>query len=464
MRKWIITSLAVMGVLGVFSLAASADDLGELRTEIKQMRNRLEQQDKIIHGLEDSRNSEDVSRIHKEEMTRMMKEILDDAKLQPATPKWMENLKFYGDLRLRYQHDSRDWHNDLSNRHRKDRNRARFRLRFGMKKTWWDKQLEVGFRLASGSNDDSDSTNQTFTGSFSKKPVWIDLAYAKYKPKWAKGLTIMGGKLKNPVRTRTLVMWDSDINPEGFAIDYVAPFFGDFKPYAQAGYWILNESNRSGDDRDSDTSRDVTMWNMGLGFDWKVQKDVKVSFGSTYYYFDHIDIVAPDGGPDGEWLNHAGLTNVDYGVLEMTSAVKWKMFSMPFKVWGTWIHNFNDTYPNLNTNPDSDPQFKNSSDAFGIGLKVGKNKKKGDWSAGYTYIYEEMCSVPTLPGGYGLGDSDFGGPNRKGHIIGGKYNIDDFLTLGGKLFITDPIHTDGSTWSNNEGNTVTVQLDLIWKF
>jgi hypothetical protein len=66
-----------------------------------------------------------------------------------------------------------------------------------------------------------------------------------------------------------------------------------------------------------------------------------------------------------------------------------------------------------------------------------------------------------LPGGFGLGDSDFGGPNRKGHIIGGKYNLDDFLTLGGKVFITDPIH---AAWPDQQDHTVTVQVDMVWKF
>ncbi len=463
MRKWSIVTLAV---ISVFNCAASADDLGELRAEMEQMRTMIRQQDKTIQKLESLRNGDDLARIQKAELAKMMKDIMDDAKLQPAMPNWMKDLTFSGDFRLRYQHDSRGWQNDLpgQDRHRKDRNRARFRLRFGLVKTWWDKQMEVGFRLASGSNSDSDSTNQTLTGAFSKKPVWIDLAYAKYQPKWAKGLTVMGGKLKNPIRTKTMVMWDSDINPEGFALDYVAPFFGDFKPYAQAGYWLLRDSDRNGDDRQGDTSRDVTMWNFGLGFDWAVAKDVKVSAGSTYYYFNHINAIAPDGGPDGQWLNSSGESDVDYGVLELTAGVEWKMFSLPFKAWGTWVHNCDDTYPNYNTNPDSDRHFKNSNDAFGIGLKVGKNKKKGDWSASYTYIYEEMCSVPTLPGGFGLGDSDFGGPNRKGHVIGGNYNLDDFLTLGGKVFITDPIHSDGANWSTNEGNTVTVQVDMVWKF
>ena len=461
MRKLIIASLAVAAA---FSSVALADDLGQMRAEMREMNLRLKQQAETIRNLTVSQNSAEASKIQKAEMAKMMKNILDDAKLQPAMPKWMKNLKFFGDFRLRYQHDSRGWRRGgWPGTVRKDRNRARFRLRFGFEKTWWDKQLAVIFRLASGSSDDSDSTNQSFDSSFSKKHVWIDLAYARYKPKWAKGLTITGGKMKNPIRTKTPMTWDSDINPEGFAVDYVAPFFGDFKPYAQVGYWILEESNRSATDPQGDTCRDATMWNYSLGFNWKLAKDVKWFFGTTFYDYNHFDVVGANGGSgvDGQWLTQSGYGNAEMKILEMTTKVKWKMFDLPFAAWFSWAHNCGDNYPNQNKNPNADREFEDKNNAFGAGIKVGKNKKKGDWSFGYTYLYEEINSLPTLSGGFGLGDSDFGGPNRKGHIIGGKYNIDDFLTLGGKVFITDPIHVP---WPDQQDHTVTVQVDMVWKF
>ncbi|MFO7902329.1 MAG: putative porin, partial [Pirellulaceae bacterium] len=82
------------------------------------------------------------------------------------------------------------------------RNRARFRLRFGIKKTWLDDQIEVGFRLASGSDDDPTSTNQSFDNFWSTKPVWIDLAYATWRPKAIKGLTVTGGNRKTSKRIK----------------------------------------------------------------------------------------------------------------------------------------------------------------------------------------------------------------------------------------------------------------------
>ena len=54
-----------------------------------------------------------------------------------------------------------------------------------------------------------------------------------------------------------------------------------------------------------------------------------------------------------------------------------------------------------------------------------------------------------------------------------KYNIDDFLTLQARVFLTDPIHTNDNnavnmfpvvTSDHNEDQTTTFQLDLMWKF
>ena len=115
-------------------------------------------------------------------------------------------------------------------------------------------------------------------------------------------------------------------------------------------------------------------------------------------------------------------------------------------VYFAWVHNCGDE--------DSDPEYSDQSDGYAVGLKVGKNKKKGDWSASYKYAYIEANSTAGA-----FNDSDFGHANSKGHVFGGKYNLADFLTLGGKVFYTEPV-----TGSHENERDVTVQADLVWKF
>ncbi len=467
----------------VFSSTAimAADDVADVKEQMKKLQVRLDKMEK-----------EELGTLRKEEMSRMMKEILQDAQMQPAIPEWMKNLTFYGDFRLRYQHDHTNGRNGpkwpvgdpAGIRQIKDRNRIRMRLRFGITKTWWDKQMEVGFRLVTGnatSERDGDqapgnntrfwvnpdgsiptSSNQTMTGTFSKKPVWIDLMYAKYKPKWAKGLTITGGKMLNPFKTRTYMTWDPDVNPEGLTVHYQAPFFGDFKPYTAFGFWMIEENALSPDA--GDTLRDVTLWTYELGLDWQINQDMAYFFGVTYYQYDHMDAVTyyvPTAGVDGLWRNAMGFPAADYSLLEMTTRFEWKMLNLPWQTFFSWVRNYADDYTTRKW-AASDRHFQDDPNAYIVGVKVGKNKKKGDWSAQYKYFYEEYGSIIA-----GLSDADIGGPNRKGHSLTGKYNIDDFLTVQARVYLTDPIHTNDNNinFSNhNIDQTTTFQLEMEWKF
>jgi hypothetical protein len=486
----ILGSIALAVVLS--STPIVADEMTDMKAEMKRLQTRL-----------DKMENEKVGTIHKEEMAKMMKDILDDAKVQPAMPAWMKNLTFYGDFMLQYQHDHVNGRNGpwgmaaAGGGQVKDRNRIRMRLRFGFTKTWWDKQLEVGFRLVTGTAtgaelqhyqgnllgpgqqawinpDGSDPTEseQTMTGTFSKKPIWVDLMYGRYKPKWAKGLTITGGKMLNPFKTQTMMTWDPDVNPEGLTAHYQAPFFGDFKPYTAFGFWILGENAWSGTAAiPADTLRDVTLWTYELGLDWQINKDMAYFVGVTYYQFDHVDSTTyyiPTAGVDNAWRNQSNRAAADYSLLELTTRFEWKMFNLPWQVWFSWVRNCADDYSVYKNpvavfpNPAADRHFQDDPNAYGVGIVIGENAKKGDWSANYSYLYEEYGSVIA-----GLTDSDFAGPNRKGHVIGAKYNIDDFLTIGTTLFIKDPIHTNDNNipGSNHNLDQITELLvDLTWEF
>jgi hypothetical protein len=403
----------------------------------------------------------------------MMKEILDDAQTQPALPSWLENLKFHGDMRLRYEARVRSWNDDDGDSH-KNRNRARYRLRFGFTKTWWDKQLEVGFRLATGSGD-SNSANVNFGNQYADKPISVDLMYAKYKPKWAKGLDIVGGKMKNPIGSKTSMSWDGDINPEGFYVKYTAPFCGPVTPYTAFGYWIWQLDDTVTKAIGGNNSPvDVTYWTYELGMDWDIMDNLAWGVYGTYYgNVRHWDADhAGSDGPYGNWVDRYNNPRADFGIIELTTQFKWKMAFMPepfqkAKAWFSWVHNCKDTYQSEYASVPN--TFEDDNNAYNVGLKIGDNRKKGDISVGFEYRWIGLTALPDISG-FGWPDSDFatseGNTNVKGWIIGAKYNIDDFLTLGGKLIVAEPISSDLPYDSNrqDEDSSCLVQLDLIWKF
>jgi hypothetical protein len=489
-KAMVLGSITALVMLSLAPIAA-ADDVSDLKAQIERLNARLEKME-----------SQKTGQIEKEELAQMMKEILDDAKAAPALPAWMKNLKFFGDFRLRMEHIDANgrrsqWAGGPGTP--KDRNRIRTSLRFGFIKTWWDEQMEVGFRLATGDawnvagGADPTSTNQTMTGDFDKKRIWIDLMYAKYKPKWAKGLEIAGGKVLNPVKTRTMITWDSDINPEGLYVDYVAPFFGDFKPYAQIGFWMVNENGQ----RDSNGAgvtpiRDSEMLSYSMGFDWQIMDALQWFFGVTYYKWYNADCSTGGWlgrwGSDGQWagngggvLPYAGYASADFGILELTTKVDWKMDFLPtplqkWSAWFTYVRNCRDDY-SYNKNPSglggigADRHFKSDPNAYGVGIQVGENKKKNDFSFMYSFFYIEANSV--VPG---MSDADLRvgplGGNSQGHMFKGIYNIDDFLTVAGTILFAQPIHTNDNdalplgavAYPHNQDMSSCFRVDLIWKF
>lgn len=415
---WMWALLACVGMIGVSTNAWAQEDLASMQVEMQKMQTQMSQMQKKM----------DVAR--KEMLETSMKEILAEAQAQPALPKWMENLTFSGDFRLRFQTETQR-NRDIG----QNRNRMRYRLRFGFKKTWWDNQMEVGFRLASG-NEAANSANETFGNEFEKKDVWLDQMYAKYRPTWLEGLTVTAGKFKNPIRSKTSMSWDGDINPEGFYVDYTLTSLGDFKPYVAVGYWIFGEGRAA--------NSDVSWWTFEGGFNWKLAENVNWFVGGTWYAFED------------NWENvAAGFSDSGFSAIELTSTLKWKMAFMPEKlqkwsVTGSWFHNCKDDRVALD----------GEQDAFSVKLGMGQNKKKGDFSVSYEYRYVGMNSVPNS--GDGWGDSDFGTgltnfSNTKGHVIQVRYSIDDFLTVGGKVYATDVIRGAGDSRCLG-------QVDVVWKF
>lgn len=409
----------------------------DLQKTIQEMSEMMKAQQARIGQLEDKVNKD----LHAE-MAKAAREIAADASNKPAGLTWLENLKFYGDLRLRYQGDDFNW-GASNGSEKKDRNRARVRLRFDVVKTWLDDQLEVGFRLATGENDDATSTNQSFTGNFSKKVVWIDLAYARYAPNAVKGFSITGGKMKNPWLMNEIFV-DTNVNPEGFWAEYKFPPVGPLGFFAGAGYFILQE--RAGT---SDPIHDTIMYGYQAGMDWKICKDVKYTVASYFQDYDHYDTSSALARG-----NDSPLTRVPgFAVLGLANNVEFKAFDLPWQVFVDWARNCDER--------DSTAQYEDDNNAYAMGIKVGQNKKKGDWSVKYIYAIVQANALPGT-----LVDATFGFANRRGHVLQGSYNILDNLTAGLNIYFVEPIFSPTTTSGSTafEDKTTTVQAELIWKF
>jgi len=202
---------------------------------------------------------------------------------EQSLPGWLDNWTVGGDFRLRY--DIEDWHKGLitpgdplvpgvNNVNQNTgtaiqrRDQARIRLRIGAEKELSD-GLEVGFRIATsqpyvtgaqtsatGPNNqpadfstallaDPRSENVTLGNFFAPKSIFLDRAYLRWTPSFAKNLRFTAGKVPNPFVSGNfpdLVVWDPDINPEGVTAEYHFDWLAEtFWTDTRFGYFFVNE-------------------------------------------------------------------------------------------------------------------------------------------------------------------------------------------------------------------------------
>jgi len=174
-----------------------------------------------------------------------------DQQRMGAVESTVNRFRLSGDVRVRGESFFQDG--------AQDRWRSRIRLRLGI-----DGKLGEDFTggmyiasgaVANGAPDFKDpvSTNETLTSFFERKTVGFDRGWVTYNPVKAKWLSLTGGKFAYSWN-RTVLTFDSDLNPEGFNEkinrDFSNPVFKNFN--VQAIQLLFNEvggapdSNASG--------------------------------------------------------------------------------------------------------------------------------------------------------------------------------------------------------------------------
>ncbi len=122
---------------------------------------------------------------------------------------------------------------------RQDNSRVRYRLRFGMNVDFSEK-LQLGFRLATGTNADITSTNETMGDNFAKDDITVDQAYLKWTPfDW---VTLWGGKheVTKAIWTTDMI-WDGDITVEGATQNFKWKANDNLSLFANTAQWVFQD-------------------------------------------------------------------------------------------------------------------------------------------------------------------------------------------------------------------------------
>ncbi len=157
---------------------------------------------------------------------------------QEETSRW----KFGGDFRLRAEFN--DNNTGVSDRHRQ-----RMRFRFGG--TYMvNEEITVGVRLRTGNPDDPKNPYQDLGKVFNSFDLNLDRLYVRFRTKAVKGVTLWGGKFDNPIYRNPIygeLVWDADLQPEGFAVQFASQGKGKDHFGAVLGQYAVLEQSAAAD-------------------------------------------------------------------------------------------------------------------------------------------------------------------------------------------------------------------------
>jgi len=361
------------------------------------------------------------------------KAVKEGAQTWAKVPEWVNRINLKGDFRLRYQYeDIKADDGEVTNR-----NRGRYRWRLGMVvDVTEDKKWQVGFGLASGS-DDPRSTNQTFTNDFETPDARIDYAYAQYQP--FKEWKIIGGQFKNPLYKPKDLVWDGDIRPQGVAAPFKYKVNDQFGFFVNPALFVLQEFRPKGES-------DSTAWMFALqpGVTINPTKATWIKLAGTWYKNTNVK---------GHSFKHSAHTNTDAKtalLYEYSSigadgevGVKFNSYIQKVAVFGQYI----------NSDADKDDT------GWLAGIKFGRSVKDlGDWEFKYNYRHLERDAVLDF-----LPDSDFygGKTNSEGHEVEFKFGLAKHVYLALDYYYAKKI--DAAPGGTDQPQNL-FQFDVNYKF
>ena len=436
--------------VGAYAAApTSSNDLAQIREQLQgliQRVDKLEQENSSLKSENETLKSqgeklEAESTYLKAETKGLRKDSAtlasDAAKVRGAD--WAGKIALKGDLRYRYEMIKDDTANAAGVLTTADRYRERIRARFNAEAKATDNIL-VGLGFTTTEGGDPRSSNQTLTGTFSRKSLDLDLAYFDWK--FASWGDLVGGKMKQPFfKTAQSAFWDNDINPEGLALVYSRGIF-----FGSAYNFWLTETSGAPTTRTADTSV------AGLQIGAKLPIGGSVLTLAAHYY----DLSAAEGrspffnaNSNGNTTRTEGTVAVlanDFEVANITAELNTTIGTLPLVVWADAAQN--QSVDDLDT-------------AWAAGVLFGKasNPKTWEFGASYQVIEKDALFAQFI-------DSDFGGgvSDSKGYKLVAAYAPARNFTLNGTYFINDRNIDVANAANKKDVGYDRMQLDFNVKF
>ena len=452
LRKYFVL-MALTAGLAFSSVTASAQDAGALLDLLVKKRIITDQEAEEVRG----------------ELTREVS-TTSAGKLELSSP--LTELEIYGDARVRYEVRNGNSGSPSTLVTNPDdaqqRNRHRYRLRLGLRGILMDDWF-FGLRLETSTSNRS--TNVTFgddAGPFGKTSdgAFVGQAYLGYSG--FRDIRLTAGRIPNPFVTTPMV-WDGDINPEGFSQQYkhtfnislgggeiVSEASGEGKNavaavtseprkmtidlFANFGQFVYDDNNPenplgapavSGGRRVPENDAYMFGYQVGAKFNFTPTTYFQLAptlyhysgYGNDFNTFFH-------GGPNFQNTatppaivarNQVGINSLL--VFNMPAEFGFNIGELPIRIFSDFAVNLDAEDRALAAGrPDKDDQRY----AYQIGLGVGRIRTKGNWQVNVFWQHAEQFALDP-----NLVDSDIfdSRVNMEGIAVQAGYALSDAVTF-----------------------------------
>jgi hypothetical protein len=374
-------------------------------------------------------------------------------------PAWTKSVKFGGDFRGRYDGIFQDNSNKGAGSAIYDRDRLRYRLRYGLTADLSD-NFEIGLRLGSGEIGSAApslggspfSANTTLNNDGSRKFLFVDLAYAKWKPEdW---FSAQFGKMNSDFWLTDMVL-DPDYNPEGAQQKFSIPLSADHKINLTGGEWVIAENFAS--TGTNVQNKDVYLFVAQADLAAKWTKELGSRVGIASYAFANQSAMPASMET---FINQNGTSAAGPGAPHFNPIIARGDVTYTFPSAPLFEGPFPATVGVEYANNPGASHFGSGAEAYNIGLTLGDARKKHDWQLMYNYK-----RIGTAAVWHGLNDDDFGvnakgGTGITGHQVIASYHAFDPIWINLRLMRTEQINHPVGVSSEQ----TRFFFDLLWSF
>ena len=328
----------------------------------------------------------------------------------------LSELRISGDVRVRYEYRQAQ----APNGDNVDRGRFRYRLRpaiTGQLGSDWF----FGFRLENGSG--ARSSNVTWSdqgGPWAKTndTVYVGQVYLGYRPNndW----TITAGRISNPF-VSTLMVWDADINPEGFGEQFKMTS-GNTTYFANFGQLLYDSANPQNSIAPAINRQDQYLLGWQAGVTFKLNETDTFQLAPVLYQYVNNKPTAKTFAGAFSPTNVSAINNLV--VVDMPFEYSFTAAGLaPSRVFGDLAYNLDGKQ---RAKKFGRADLDNQVYAWQLGYQYGKAKLKGEWDAKLYYQATGLFALDP-----NLVDSDIfdSRTNMNGLILTTNYQLTDALTF-----------------------------------